>query len=42
VATLDACVAGAGVNIHVEVPRVPFQKLSDERHGDSSTVVTEN
>jgi len=25
--------ASAGVDIHVEVPRVPFQKLSDERRG---------
>jgi len=33
--------ASAGVDIHVEVPRVPFQKLSAERRGEPSAVVTE-
>jgi magnesium chelatase family protein len=29
--------ASAGVDIHVEVPRVPFQKLSDEHRGEPSS-----
>jgi hypothetical protein len=28
-----------GVDIHVEVPRVPFQKLSDERRGEPSAAI---
>ena len=31
--------ASAGVDIHVEVPRVPFQKLSDERRGEPSAAI---
>ncbi len=27
------------IDIHVEVPRVPFQKLSDERRGESSAAI---
>jgi magnesium chelatase family protein len=27
------------IDIHVEVPRVPFQKLSDERRGESSATI---
>jgi magnesium chelatase family protein len=27
------------INIHVEVPRVPFQKLSDDRRGESSATI---
>ncbi len=29
------------IDIHVEVPRVPFQKLSDERRGESSARIRE-
>ncbi len=29
------------IDIHVEVPRVPFQKLSDERRGESSDKIRE-
>jgi magnesium chelatase family protein len=29
----------AGANIHVEMPRVPFQKLSDERRGEPSAAI---
>lgn len=27
------------IDIHVEVPRVPFQKLSDDRRGESSAAI---
>ena len=27
------------IDIHVEVPRVPFQKLSDERRGEASAAI---
>ena len=27
------------IDIHVEVPRVPFQKLSDERRGEPSAAI---
>ena len=31
--------ASAGVDIHTEIPGVPFQKLSDERHGEPSAAI---
>src|SRR5512146_3072854 len=27
------------IDIHIEVPRVPFQKLSDDRRGESSAAI---
>ena len=35
----STCGAGAGVDIHVEVPRVPFQKLSSDRRGEPSAAI---